>query len=226
MEQNVPHVLIGVPCERTVMVEAMNGLIKIATRVVRYGWIWFNFAYRRVDVARNMMGHWLLDKTDADYLCMLDSDHVHPEWVVERLVSCTMADPRIKIVGGMNYRRGPGYEPMAYKFVGDHQMSPIQTPEQPTLLCVDAISTASILIHREVFESMKPPWFEYLYGRYEKGECSTEDINFCRRIKNETKYDIWVHTGIVSPHLTIDVVADGSRREAHLAKEEIADVAP
>lgn len=224
METAIPHVLIGVPCERTLMVEAIDGLVQIATRVAQYNWSWFNFGYRRTDVARNMMVHALLDKSEADYLCMLDSDHRHHEAVVERLVSCALADPRIKIVGGMNYRRGPGYEPMAYMFAGENQLSPIVEPTQPTLMRVDAISTASLLIHREVFEALKPPWFQYVYENYDKGECSSEDIQFCRRIRAETQYDIWVHTGIVSPHLRVTAVSDGSVRARYLAEQETADV--
>jgi len=218
----LPHVLIGVPCERMLLVEAMDGLIRIATRVAQYKWDWFDFAYRRTDVARNMMAHCLLE-SEADYLCMLDSDHMHHEAVVERLVSCAMADPRIKIVGGMNYRRGPGYEPMAYKSVGKHQWSPIDPPEEPSLLRVDAISTASLLIHREVFEALEPPWFRYTYDYYERGDSSSEDMTFCQRIKTETNYDIWVHTGIVSPHLRMATVGDGSTRTQYL--EETVNVA-
>jgi len=224
MEQTVPSVIIGVPCEQAVMVQAMDGLIKIASRVARYGWKWFNFAYRRTDVARNMMGHCLLD-SDTEYLCMLDSDHMHHEATVERLVSCAMARPDIKIVAGMNYRRGPGHEPMAYMFVGEHQLVPIKPPEEPALLPCDAVSTASILIHREVFEAMEPPWFRYNYDNYKEGECGSEDIHFCRRIRAETDYQVWVHTGIVSPHLMMDMVADGSRYEAYLEKQETMDVA-
>lgn len=222
MEQIAPRILIGVPCERAVMVEAMNGLIKIATRVARYGWEWFDFSYRRTDVARNMMGHCLLD-SDMEYVCMLDSDHMHHEATVERLVSCAMAKPDIKIVAGMNYRRGPGYEPMAYIFVGERQLMAIEPPKEPALLPCDAVSTASILIHREVFEAMEPPWFRYNYDTYNEGDCGTEDIYFCRRVRAETDYQVWVHTGIVSPHLRLATVGDGSTRARYL--EERANVA-
>jgi len=221
----IPKVLIGVPCERAVMVEALDGLIQIAGRVKRYGWTWFNFGYRRTDIARNMMAHWLVDHKGIDYLCMLDSDHKHPGDIVERLVACAMADPRIKIVGGMNYRRGQGHEPMAYRYVSDHQMVPIKPPAESVLVQVDAISTSAILIHREVFEALKPPWFQYLYNHYDKGLNSSEDISFCRRIRKETDYEIWVHTGIVSPHLMVMGLADGSLYKEYLAKQETVNVA-
>ena len=221
----IPKVLIVVPCERAVMVEALDGLIQIAGRVKRYGWTWFNFGYRRTDIARNMMAHWLVDHKGIDYLCMLDSDHKHPGDIVERLVACAMADPRIKIVGGMNYRRGQGHEPMAYRYVSDHQMVPIKPPAESVLVQVDAISTSAILIHREVFEALKPPWFQYLYNHYDKGLNSSEDISFCRRIRKETDYEIWVHTGIVSPHLMVMGLADGSLYKEYLAKQETVNVA-
>lgn len=203
--------------------EAMDGLIAIASRVGRLKWEWFNFGYRRTDRARNMMAYHLLHHSKADYLCMLDSDHEHSPNVIERLVGCTMADPRIKIVGGMNYRRGPGFEPMAYRFVDDYRMDPIKTPDEPVLMEVDAISTASILIHRKVLQAMKPPWFFYNYEYFDRdvpgGGTSSEDIEFCRRVKRETDFGIWVHTGIVSPHLRTTTVGDASWREQYLREQ-------
>ena len=218
----VPGVLVGIPCERALMVEALDGIVGIAGRMAKYGWTWFHFGYQRTEIARNRMAHCLLEQTDVEYLCMLDSDHQHPPDIVERLLACCLADPEnIKIVGGMNYRRGQSHEPMAYLFAGEALLRPIVPPDEPKLMEVDAISTSAIMIHRSVFETMTPPWFQYRYDHYSKGFNSSEDIIFCRRVRAETTFKVWVHTGIISPHLMVVGLADDKLYREWLEDEHI-----
>ncbi len=208
-----PMVLIAIPTERSIMVEAMDGIVGVAMHAALHGWGLVSFAYRRCDLARNIAAHHLLE-SPAEYLCMLDSDHKHPPDVVDKLVSCVMAHPDLDIVAGLNYRRSVPHEPMAYMFSSDHGMSIINNYDQPGLVTVDAVATPSILIHRRVFEALEPPWFYYDYANYNHGNSASEDIVFFRRLKREApQFKIAVHTQITSPHLFMEGVGDAARYE-------------
>ncbi len=196
----LPKLLIGVPCERVVLVEAVNGIALNVICAAEHGWEWCGFGYDRTDVARNRMAHKLLDG-DCEALVMLDSDHIHPPKLVEYLAMAAAAHPEIGVIAGLNYRRMPPHEPMAYKADAEGRYGCIDGWGNG-LVEVDACSTASILIRRQVFEALEPPWFRYEYDHYDRGVATSEDIAFCKRVKRETDFPIYVHTQLTSPHLT------------------------
>jgi len=202
-----PKVLIGIPTERNIMVQAMDGIIGVAMNAVTHGWGFVSFAYRRTDTGRNIMAHHLLE-SNAEYLAMLDSDHQHEPQVVEKLVSCAMAHPELDVIAGLNYRRSSPHEPMAYMFEGAHSLTVIANYDQPGLIDVDAVATPAILIHRRVFEQTEPPWFTYEYHQYDHGRTGSEDIAFFRKLKRDGEFRVAVHTQITSPHLRMVGVAD------------------
>ena len=68
--------------------------------------------YGRIDVTRNKAAIQLL-RSDMTQLLMLDIDHKHPWDIVQRLARWVLADNKIQIVGGMNYRRSKPFEPCA-----------------------------------------------------------------------------------------------------------------
>jgi len=196
----LPKLLIAVPCERTVLVEAVNGIVSNAITAAAHGWELLAFQYGRTDVARNRMAHKLL-KGDCDALVMLDSDHVHKPLLVEYLAMAAAAHPEIGVIAGLNYRRLPPHEPMAYKADAEGRYGCIAEWGNG-MVEVDACSTAAMLIRREVFAALEPPWFAYTYAAYEDGVSTSEDIAFCKRVKRETSFPIYVHTQLTSPHIT------------------------
>jgi GT2 family glycosyltransferase len=197
---DLPRILLAVPCERTVLVEAVNGIVANAISTAAHGWEMMGFGYDRTDVARNRAAHALL-ASDCDALVMLDSDHVHKPRLVEYLAMAAAAHPEVGVIAGLNFRRMPPHEPMAYKADADGRYGTLcDWPEG--LVEVDACSTASMLIRREVFAALEPPWFAYTYETYDNGIATSEDIAFCRRVTRETGYPIYVHTQLTSPHIT------------------------
>lgn len=210
-------VLIGWPCERTVMVDAMDGIAGVIYRAAMHGWDIHNFAYRQVDVARNEMAKQLL-KSKHDWLCMLDSDHRHSPDVVEALVWCAEQYPdKVDVMSGFNYRRGHPCEPMAYRFDDDQVLHPL-VKWGDGMIEVDAVATCAVLIHRRVFEALSFPWFWFSYR--EDGRWVGEDINFFRRLKRETPFRVWVHPQIVSPHFILDEIGDDRRYREALAEKD------
>lgn len=208
----VPKVLVGIPCERTVNIDAMDGLVGTCMRAAMLGMGVANFAYRRTDTARNMMVHQLLE-SQYDWLLMLDSDHQHNPVNLDALCYAVGVHPDIRILAGLTFRRGEPYEPMAYLFADeDGRLVPLNSWGSG-LTEVDAVSTAILMVHREVFESMAPPWFYYTYDKYNHGTSASEDIVFCRRVRTETPYKIWVHTQIQAPHITSHYIGESDFRD-------------
>lgn len=197
---DLPKLLIAVPCERVVLVEAVNGIVANAITAAAHRWELMAFQYDRTDVARNRAGHRLL-ASDCDALVMLDSDHIHPPRLVEYLAMAAAAHPEVGVIAGLNYRRLPPHEPMAYRTDAEGRYGCIAEWGEG-LVAVEACSTASMLIRRAVFEALEPPWFAYSYEAYEDGISTSEDVAFCRRVERETSFPVYVHTQLTSPHLT------------------------
>lgn len=64
---------------------------------------------------------------------------------------------------------------------------------------VGVAGTGVILTHRRVFETTPYPWFVEDYGDMRGEYGQTEDIYFCRRVR-EAGFNIWVHPAAVCDH--------------------------
>lgn len=189
-------VLLGVPMERVISQHAFFHFIAIANR----GWQFALLPYCRNDIARNKFAAAAM-RAGADWLVMLDSDHKHPPDVVERLLRWTLERPDIRVVGGLNFRRGKPYDPCAFVRGDGGEVYSIVDWE-PGLIEVDALGTGSIAIHTSVFDEIEFPWFGYSYeftNHVDDGWPGT-DIFFCDRLA-EAGIKMYVDTTTTSPHL-------------------------
>ena len=143
------------------------------------------------------------------HILMLDHDHEHPLDIVQRMAKCVLDDPRRLVVGGLVFRRTAPYDPALYlrDKTGNYWSS---TDWDKGVVEVDALSTACVLIHRSVFETLKRPWFYYDYSGAEEGGKDwvrpTEDLMFCRKVR-EAGIRIYVDTTTCCPHIASDVPA-------------------
>jgi hypothetical protein len=172
--------------------------------------------YGRTDVVRNRMAMELL-KSNFTHLLMLDIDHKHLWSIVQRLARWVVADPKKLVVGGLNFRRGAPYDPCCFLEGADGKLYPPAEWEQG-LIRMDAIGTGSVLISREVFERIPPPWFFNDYSRAWEDEWPGEDIGFSKLCR-ENGIELWVDTTTTSPHM-IDAYVDESSFRQYLADHE------
>ena len=160
--------------------------------------------YTRTDLARNKAGAELL-KTNYTHLIMLDIDHRHPVDIVQKLCfwllwdKFTKAGKNIQVLGGINFRRSAPHDPCAHLFGSD---GAIYAPAEwdKGLMEVDAIGTGSILIAREVFETIPPPWFWNPYDNVWNDVWPGEDMGFSRKCR-EFGIKMYVDTQLTSPHI-------------------------
>lgn len=206
-------VVIGLPLERNIRDMAFLGLLQC----LRKGWPMFPRLYGRTDINRNEFARQLLD-SDYTHLLMLDTDHIHPPDVVERLVRWVIEDPKRLVVGGLHFRRGEPYDPcMFIKDKDGAYHAPVEWPKN-SLLKVDSMGHGSILIAREVFERLPGPWWQYTYDKWTPAfnwVFPSEDIYFCDLCMKHG-IDLWCDTSQTSPHM-IDALVDGEAFQKWLA---------
>lgn len=186
------RILVGVLLERSLSDLAFINFWEIARR----GYPLIDSPYRRADVHRNEMADVLL-KSDYTHLCMLDSDHMHPSDIVERLARWFMQDSTRLVIGGLNFRRAEPFDPCIFVRCEDGKLRPpFNWPAR--LFQVDAMGMGSILIHRKLFETLSYPWFAYAYP--ERGAFPSEDM-FFSNMCGARDVALWCDPSAVSPHL-------------------------
>jgi hypothetical protein len=205
-----PRILVGVPLERTISHASLvfHRFLEIAAQGVTF----LRQDYTRTDLARNRFAIKLLE-SDFTHLLMLDVDHVHPRDIIQKLARWVLMNPEIEVVGGLNFRRSEPYEPCC--FFKDPETGGVNAPADwgPGLLKVDYIGTGSILISREVFEKIEPPWFYNIYGIDANwaDEWPGEDIGFSEKCQR-AGVNMYVDTTCTSPHVSDRLIGEATFR--------------
>jgi len=203
-----PRVLMGVPIERTL--SHANLVFSQFMQIAAQGVPLLKQDYGRTDIARNNMAMALLG-SEYTHLLMLDSDHVHPIDIVQRLARWVMLREDVQVVGGLNFRRSKPHEPCAFFMDENNGVSTIGSWTDG-IIKVDALGTGSILIAREVFETIEPPWFYNIYDENYWADVNPgEDIGFALKCK-AAGIGQWVDTTTTSPHVTDGLVTEKSFR--------------
>lgn len=154
-----------------------------------------------VDRARNILVERMLDHPMAPtHIFFLDADIVPPADALKRLLRAHRP-----IVSGIYRKRLPPYEPMA--FVG---WKPISL-KGPRIRKVDVVGAGCLLIQRDVFEKMPPPWFTSEWRA--EGHLS-EDFSFCKKAK-AAGLEICVETSVRPLHLELMGVGTHSKGSSH-----------
>lgn len=203
-----PRILVGIPMERTISYadQVFMNFLMIAAQ----GPAFIQLKYScRVDLQRHMMVKELL-ASNYTHLLMLDLDHQHPMNIIQKLAKWVMLDPSIRIVSGMNFRRTPPYDPVGGLRDTDGSHMTMYEWGQG-LIPVDECGSASLLVHRSVFEEMEPPWFFNLYDEPWKDNFPGEDVAFCRKAKAHG-IQTWIDSTTVSPHCTVGLVSEETFR--------------
>ena len=149
-----------------------------------------------VNIAQNrtkgVMG--AIQNHNPRWIFFVDDDMVVPADTIIRLIEADR-----DIVSGFCVMRKRPFSPCAYIRNDDNEKfyDPIKDWPDDTLIEVDAVGGACMLIKAEVFNNIKRPWFHFYSDRdMDMGE----DIFFCRKAKRKG-YKIWLDTGLIIGHV-------------------------
>jgi glycosyltransferase involved in cell wall biosynthesis len=134
------------------------------------------------------------EKYDTKWVFFVDDDMVVPPDCIIRMIE---ADK--DIVSGFCVLRKKPFTPCAWMHDPDNPKFYKSISEWPddSLIKVDAVGGACMLVKTEVFRHIKRPWFHFYSDRdMDMGE----DIFFCRKAKRKG-YDIWLDTGLIIGHV-------------------------
>lgn len=184
------NIALAIPMERNISDLAFLGIVPILQK--GYGYI--GGSYARTDMGRNSIAQALME-SHFTHVLMIDSDHIHPPDLVERLGRWVLADPKKRIVSGINFRRSPPYDPCVYIVEDGKLAAPMEW--DAGIGKADAVGHGCILIDKTVFAELNYPYWAYSYT--DEGSQS-EDIYFCKQCR-DAKIDIWVDTTTTSPHM-------------------------
>lgn len=167
--------------------------------------------YGRTDQIRNKIGLLTLEHSHITHVIMLDIDHIHPLNVVQHLSKWFILYPELQVVGGLNFRRSAPYEPCGFILGQDGKYYSPQDWE-PGLLEVDAIGTGCIMISRDVFLELEPPYFYNDYSQVWADIWPGEDMGFSKKCR-DAGIKMYMDTTLTSPHLTPGAIDEASFRQ-------------
>lgn len=134
--------------------------------------------------------NFLADNFKGDRLLLMGDDHGFAPDFLQRLLKHDY-----DIVAGLCLQRRPPFHSVAKKDGGS-----LILEGEPGVVEVDCTGTAGMLIKREVFEAIEPPYFLNVYQ--EDGSLLTDDIYFCRKAR-EAGFRIHVDTSAVLSHIAL-----------------------
>ena len=134
-------------------------------------------------------------ENDCSHLLFLDIDHYHNPETMTRLLSHNKP-----IVAGLSFMRTEPYEPAMFR----GQINSYKTVtewEKNSLIEVDTVGCAAMLVQTEVFKKIGEPYFQFMKNPnpdipYDIGE----DVCFCNKAK-EFGYKIYVDTALPNKHM-------------------------
>lgn len=178
-------------------------------------WSRLSVIRQEVAIARNLIVDRFLQETSASHLLFWDDDVLVPADALMQLLDANEA-----IISGFYTTRQAPCQPVVYKRLGTrgHKYRPVM-PVEPGKFLVDGCGAGFLLIRRDVFETIKPPWFQFVCGRA-KGSNVSEDFYFCEKAL-KAGYRIVVDSRVSCGHVGRYIFDDGdldmeqTKQEAH-----------
>lgn len=181
--------LIAIPTTGTVPTLFMQSFCHLMTEFHKVGdpatmWIYYHWTHQ----ARELAAKKCLEE-GHEWLFFVDSDMTFPKDTLERLLSHNKP-----IVSGLCFKRE--YPPRAtlYRALDEDMNSLVNLVRWEPLQRIDASGCACLLIRREVFEQVPPPWF----ALSEWG--NAEDISFFCRVRR-AGIEAWADTTVQCGHV-------------------------
>jgi hypothetical protein len=148
-----------------------------------------------IERQRNLLARDAVFKLGADYVWFIDDDQLFSGINVVAALRRLM-DVNAPIVSGLTRLKKPGLPYSAVLEGPDGKPHPLETLTE-TVIDVTGVGSYCMLVKREVFEKMPPPWYQFQFNL--SNELS-EDFYFCEKAR-ALGYKIKVHTAVILDHI-------------------------
>lgn len=132
----------------------------------------------------------------SEWVWFVDDDHgFHDQSLL------TLLSRDVPVVGALILRRGAPFLPVAMRGRDEKGWFPLDLSTCPGtgIVSVDAVGTGGIFVRTEVFYEMGEPWFQYTHEM-------SEDLFFCKRVREELGLPIYVDLDVRLSHLRVSSV--------------------
>ncbi|MBI1909672.1 MAG: hypothetical protein HYS22_05840 [Deltaproteobacteria bacterium] len=186
-----PRIVIGIPLATPLIYWQVVSAVLELKRPLQSELMVFQGAL--VDRARNYLIRKMLEHPiGATHLFFLDADILPAPDTLTKLLKVNQP-----IVSGLYRKRTIPHELMAFSKDKNGNYQPVLLEKKKKPLTVDVVGAGCLLIHREVFEKMKPPWFTSEWQGF--GNLS-EDFSFCEKARKKG-FKIVVETSVRPLHI-------------------------
>lgn len=186
MNETKAKVVIGIPTMGSIHPALVSRLLLWSKKYDRKMLdFYFTMRVAPTDRARNDIVNFFLNRKDATHLFFIDSDTIPPEDALEKLLAhetpfVTALTPIMsqnKQTGRYEFYDNAFFEPTKEDDGTVKQTSIVQrdTGVHPIYRC----GGSCMLIKREVFETLKPPYFKFESDEKGLKHTRSEDIYFC-----------------------------------------------
>jgi len=174
---------------------------------------------------------------DADFICIVGADQVHPLDMFDRLLDRYfetwggVISALVPFRGYVPWQNMEPFQPMGWRIRNDQpnvrefkgmdvtpdMFVPID-PADGELQRVDVIGSGVLLFDRKTIEALDKPWWYYPRDHDTQQRAADMDTKMVWRLRSEVQADVWVDTTITVTHISDMEIDDTfSRRFADLA---------
>jgi len=181
-------------------------------------------ARRHIDICEQAL------KWDADLICIIGADQVHPEDMLPRLYDrfvegYEVISAMVPCRGYVNWQPMKPYQPMAWRFKTNDEMCSNKIREfngmrtDPDMIHVitrndgdvvkcNFIGSGVLMFHRDHLLALKKPWFFETINPEDMVREASMDCKFVWRLQQEANAVVWVDTTIMVKHLNVMPIDD------------------
>lgn len=168
--------------------------------------IMFQTMGRNIDEARTFFAEKAIE-SKAKYLLFWDEDVLVPAHALRELMFFMEHHPECGLVGAIYCLKVPHHpEPLVFKSPG---AGPSWDWKVGEIFKVGGIGMGLTLIRVEMFADLAKPWFKTVndlspfLDNIPYGEVWTEDLWFCKQVRESKKWTMYAHGQLICPHLDV-----------------------
>jgi hypothetical protein len=154
----------------------------------------------------------------ADLVCIIGADQIHPVDMLDRLVDRYeetgggVISALVPFRGYVAWQDMRPFQPMGWRIRCDGvqefqnsdttpEMFEAVDPADGDLQRIDIIGTGVLLFHTDYLRELRPPWFYYRVNPQTMQRIADMDTQFVWRLRSEAQAQVWVDTTIKVRHL-------------------------